>query len=114
MQNFQHFERHLVHDPNDSLRTGDIVSISSGWRTSKTKRHVVNRIIAPWGPPIDQRPPVPTPQERDAAHAADRAKKLARKELRQRAEAMERAVAKAQRATEEIARLGGELGYRAP
>ncbi|KAG6357892.1 hypothetical protein INS49_013775 [Diaporthe citri] len=112
-KNFQHFERHLVHDPNDSLRKGDIVSISSGWRTSKTKRHVVNRIIAPWGPPIDERPPVPTPTEREAAHAADRAKKVARKQLRQRAEAMERAVAKAQRATAEIARLGGELGYRA-
>lgn len=88
------------------------MSISSGWRTSKTKRHVVNRIIAPWGPPIDERPPVPTPEERLAAHAADRAKKLARKQLRQRAEAMEGAVAKAQRATEEIARLGGEFGYR--
>lgn len=90
------------------------MSISSGWRTSKTKRHVVNRIIAPWGPPIDERPPVPTPAEREAAHAADRAKKNARKQLRLRAEAMERAVAKAQRATEEISRLGGEIGYRRP
>lgn len=112
-QNFQHFERHLVHDPNDSLRTGDIVSISSGWRTSKTKRHVVNRIIAPWGPPIEERPPVPTPAEREAAHAADRAKKVARKQLRARAQAMDAAVAKAQRRTDEIARLGGEFGYRA-
>lgn len=90
------------------------MSISSGWRTSKTKRHVVNRIIAPWGPPIDERPPVPTPAERDAMHAADRAKKVARKQLRRQAEAMEGAVAKAQRATLEIARLGGELGFRAP
>lgn len=113
-QNFQHFERYLVHDPNDSLRTGDIVSISSGWRTSKSKRHVVNRIIAPWGPPIDQRPPVPTPEEREAAHAAERAKKAARKQLRAQAEAMERAVDKAQRTTDELARRGGELGHRAP
>lgn len=112
-KNFQHFERYLVHDPNDSLRTGDIVSISSGWRTSKSKRHVVNRIIAPWGPPIDQRPPVPTPEEREAAHAAERAKKATRKQLRAHAEAMERAVEKAQRTTEELARRGGELGYRA-
>lgn len=112
-QNYQHFERYLVHDPNDSLRTGDIVSISSGWRTAKSKRHVVNRIIAPWGPPIEERPPVPTPEEREAAHAAMRAKKVARKQLRAQAVAMERAVAKAQRTTEELARRGGELGYRA-
>lgn len=90
------------------------MSISSGWRTSKTKRHVVNRIIAPWGPPIDERPPVPTAAEREAAHAADRAKKLARKQLRARALALEKAVAKAQRTTEDIARLGGQFGYRAP
>ncbi|KAG8162686.1 hypothetical protein KVR01_007164 [Diaporthe batatas] len=113
-KNFQHFERYLVHDPRDSLRTGDIVSISSGWRTSKTKRHIVNRIIAPWGPPIDQRPAVPTPEEREAAHAAERAKKNARKQLRAQAEAMERAVEKAHRTTEELARRGGDLGYRAP
>lgn len=112
-QNFQHFERYLVHDPNDSLRKGDIVSISSGWRTSKSKRHIVNRIIAPWGPPIEERPPVPTPAEREAAHAAERAKKLARKQLRAQAQAMDKAVAKAQRTTEELARLGGEFGYRA-
>jgi small subunit ribosomal protein S17 len=112
-QNFQHFERYLVHDPNDSLRTGDIVSISSGWRTSKSKRHVVNRIIAPWGPPIEDRPPVPTAEEREAAHAAERAKKVARKQLRAQAQAMERAVAKAQRTTEELASRAGELGYRA-
>lgn len=89
------------------------MSISSGWRTSKSKRHVVNRIIAPWGPPIEGRPPVPTLEEREAAHAADRAKKLARKQLRANAQAMERAVARAQRTTEELARLGGEFGHRA-
>lgn len=89
------------------------MSISSGWRTSKSKRHVVNRIIAPSGPPIEERPPVPTPAERDAAHAAERAKKVARKQLRAQAQAMDKAVAKAQRTTEELARLGGEFGYRA-
>ncbi|KAL1846502.1 hypothetical protein Daus18300_014228 [Diaporthe australafricana] len=112
-KNFQHFERHLVHDPKDSLRIGDIVSISSGWRTSKSKRHVVNRIIAPWGPPIEERPPVPTPAEREAAHAAERAKKTERKQLRDHALAMERAVAKAEKNTAEITRLGKGLGYRA-
>lgn len=90
------------------------MSISSGWPTSKSKRHVVNRIIAPWGPPIDERPPVPTLAEREAAHAAERAKKVARKQLRARALAMEKAVAKAQRTTDEIARLGGQFGYRTP
>ncbi|KAK2610360.1 hypothetical protein N8I77_003802 [Diaporthe amygdali] len=113
-KNFQSFERHLVHDPNNSLRTGDIVSISSGWRTSKSKRHVVNRIIAPWGPPIEERPPVPTPAEREAAHAAERAKKAERKQLRNHALAMEKAVTKAEKKMDGLTRLGKELGYRAP
>jgi small subunit ribosomal protein S17 len=48
----------LVHDANSSLRTGDVVSIAPGWRTSKGKRHYVKRIIAPYGLPIENRPPV--------------------------------------------------------
>lgn len=100
---------HLVHDPNDSLRTGDIVSIVSGWRTSRHKRHVVNRIIAPWGPPLEERPPLPTPEEREAEHAAKRAKKVERKELRKQTLAMEAAVAKAEKKMAEIKSLAKDF-----
>jgi small subunit ribosomal protein S17 len=59
-------KHYLVHDPNSSLVTGDVVSIVPGWRTSRHKRHVVKHIIAPYGPPIEERPPVPTLEERIA------------------------------------------------
>jgi len=72
----------LVHDPQSSLRTGDIVSISSGWRTSKQVPHIVNRIIAPYGDPIEARPPVPTEEERLAERAAKRERKEERRKKR--------------------------------
>ncbi|MCJ1362256.1 hypothetical protein MMC16_001358 [Acarospora aff. strigata] len=46
---------HLVHDPRSSLREGDIVRIAPGWRVSKTKRHVVTEIVAPFGPGVEGR-----------------------------------------------------------
>ncbi|PSR85504.1 hypothetical protein BD289DRAFT_348996, partial [Coniella lustricola] len=76
---FKKPQTHLVHDPNNSLRTGDAVEIVSGWRTSKQKRFVVNRIIAPFGPPVSERPPVLTQAERDAVHDHKRALKAERK-----------------------------------
>ncbi|PQE24612.1 ribosomal s17 protein [Rutstroemia sp. NJR-2017a BVV2] len=54
----------LVHDPRSSLRTGDIISINPGERYSKTVRHVVSSIVAPFGTPIEERPPIPTAEER--------------------------------------------------
>lgn len=65
----------MVHDPNDSLRTGDVVAISPGWRTARHKRFVVNRIISPAQVPIEERPPVPTEEERWAEALAKRAAK---------------------------------------
>lgn len=56
-------KHYLVHDPNSSLRTGDVVSIIPGWPTSQHKRHVVKKIIAPYGVPIEDRPPIPTLEE---------------------------------------------------
>lgn len=64
--------QYLVHDPNSSLRLGDVIAISPGWRTSRQKRHVVKHIIAPAGVPIDQRPPVPTQEERIAEYEANK------------------------------------------
>lgn len=81
---------HLVHDPNNSCREGDVVSIRSGWRTAKRVRHVVTGIVAPMGLPISQRPHVPTEEERLAAHEKWRAEKDARQAARGRKEAMER------------------------
>ncbi|KAB5542613.1 ribosomal protein S17 [Coniochaeta sp. 2T2.1] len=72
----------LVHDPNDSLRAGDVVAITPGYRRSKQKRHVVKHIIAPSGTPIDARPPIPTEEERWTADAARRAAKDERRTAR--------------------------------
>lgn len=76
----------MVHDPNDSLRTGDVVAITPGERNSKHKRHVVKHIIAPAGTPIEERPPVPTEEERWAAATAKAEAKLQRRALRQHSE----------------------------
>ncbi|RFU27894.1 hypothetical protein B7463_g8443, partial [Scytalidium lignicola] len=72
----------LVHDPRSSLREGDIVSIAPGWRVSKNVHHVVESIIAPFGEPIEARPPVPTEEER----VAEREEKKRRKDERRLAQ----------------------------
>ncbi|KAL1841017.1 hypothetical protein VTJ49DRAFT_4976 [Mycothermus thermophilus] len=84
---------HLVHDPNNSLRLGDVVAITPGWRVSKSKRHVVKHIISPGsGVPIDKRPPIPTEEERLAEREADRAAKAERRKYRKAAEEAERKI----------------------
>ncbi|KAF2746925.1 nucleic acid-binding protein [Sporormia fimetaria CBS 119925] len=54
---------YLVADPNNSLVEGDIVRISSGWRFSKSIHHVVTAIVAPFGAPATDRPPVLTEEQ---------------------------------------------------
>ncbi|ROT42695.1 nucleic acid-binding protein [Sodiomyces alkalinus F11] len=76
---------YLVHDPNSSLHTGDVVSIVPGWPTSKHKRHVVKQIIAPFGVPMEERHPVPTEEERIALRDKWKAEKDTRREARKRA-----------------------------
>jgi hypothetical protein len=73
----------MVHDPALSLRTGDVISISSGWRVSKNVHHVVRSILAPFGEPIEARPPVPTEEERMAERVAKSNAKMARKKARE-------------------------------
>ncbi|KAG9246008.1 hypothetical protein BJ878DRAFT_417909 [Calycina marina] len=63
-KNFNKKAHLLVHDPASSLRTGDIVAVVSGWRTSRHVHHVVDHIIAPFGAPIEERPRVPSEEER--------------------------------------------------
>jgi small subunit ribosomal protein S17 len=77
---FKNPQTHLVHDPRNSLREGDVVSILSGWRTARNKRHVVKHIIAPAHVPIDERPAVPTQAELEAEATASFFAKKARKE----------------------------------
>lgn len=108
MQYFKKPEKHLVHDPNNSLRTGDVVEILSGWRTSKSKRFIVNRIIAPFGPPIDARPPVPTAEERETELALRTKAKKERKFLRYQTERLTKKLEQAGKVTEEIIRMAVE------
>ncbi|CAJ0551593.1 Ff.00g055720.m01.CDS01 [Fusarium sp. VM40] len=79
-------KHYLVHDPNTSLRTGDVVSIVPGWPTSQHKRHVIKHIIAPYGTPITERPPVPTLEERIADREAKKAAKDERRAVRRQEE----------------------------
>lgn len=52
---------------------------------SKTVEHVVARIVSPFGSPVEQRPPIPSPDERLAAYKEKRFAKLRRRELRTKA-----------------------------
>ncbi|KAL2024819.1 hypothetical protein VTK56DRAFT_5640 [Thermocarpiscus australiensis] len=91
-------KNYLVHDPNNSLRTGDVVAITPGWRVSKHKRHVVKHIIAPGsGVPIDARPPIPSEEARHAERAAQRAAKVERREFKRLVERTEAALGVAER-----------------
>ncbi|KAK7428657.1 hypothetical protein QQZ08_004751 [Neonectria magnoliae] len=83
-------KHYLVHDPNSSLRTGDVISIVPGWPTSQHKRHVVKHIIAPFGVPIEDRPPVPSLEERIAEREAKKAIKDERRAAKRQAEEEQR------------------------
>ncbi|KAI0381063.1 nucleic acid-binding protein [Hypomontagnella monticulosa] len=76
----------LVHDPANSLRQGDVVAITPSWRVSQHVRHVVKHIIAPYGEPIDERPPIPTLEERLAEKTAKKAAKDERRAARREEE----------------------------
>lgn len=72
----------LVADPRDSLREGDVIEFASGFPKSRTVSHVVERIVAPFGSPIDHRPSVMSREERDVAREQKRVAKWQRKEQR--------------------------------
>ncbi|KEY64355.1 hypothetical protein S7711_06384 [Stachybotrys chartarum IBT 7711] len=75
-------KHYLVHDPNSSLRLGDVVAIAPGWRTSQQKRHVVKHIIAPHGTPISERPPIPSIADLIQTYEEKRAAKVERRTAR--------------------------------
>ncbi|OQN99695.1 hypothetical protein B0A48_14465 [Cryoendolithus antarcticus] len=85
--------QHLIHDPASSLLPGDVISLHR-LRVSSTVHYVVAEIITPFGKPISERPPIPTPEERFAAYKTARLAKLERRKLRREAaEGKEEAVA---------------------
>lgn len=63
-KHFPSEQTYLVADPNSSLVEGDVVRIASGWRTSKSIRHVVTSIVAPFGEPVENRPPILSEEQR--------------------------------------------------
>ncbi|KAF2724205.1 nucleic acid-binding protein [Polychaeton citri CBS 116435] len=77
---------HLVHDPNNSLAAGDVIRMHR-LRASKTVEHVVASIITPFGTPIEERNPIPTPEDRLADYKEKRFRKLLRRKLRVQAAA---------------------------
>lgn len=79
MQHFTARQSHLVSDPNSSLREGDVVRIAPGWRASKHIRHVVTEIVAPWGPRVEERPPIPKVGEMSEERRAKREAKMERR-----------------------------------
>lgn len=81
-----------MRDPNSSLRTGDVISITPGVRYSKHVHHVVSSILAPFGTPVSERAPVPTEEERMEAL---RSHKLAKDERRGKLVGKERVAIKA-------------------
>ncbi|WYZ43021.1 hypothetical protein EsH8_VI_000720 [Colletotrichum jinshuiense] len=87
---FTNPKNYLVHDPNSSLRTGDVVSIVPGWRTSRHKRHVVKSIIAPHGTPISERPPIPSEEDRIAVQVQKREAKDVRRAARRQEGALDK------------------------
>ncbi|KAJ6126659.1 hypothetical protein N7523_002271 [Penicillium sp. IBT 18751x] len=74
--------RYLVSDPRDSLREGDVIEFSSGAPKSRHVHHVVERILTPFAIPIDERPAVMSPQERQAEREKRWAAKYVRRESR--------------------------------
>ncbi|KAJ3499792.1 hypothetical protein NLG97_g60 [Lecanicillium saksenae] len=97
-------KHYLVHDPNSSLRTGDVVAIAPGWPTSRHKRHVVKHIIAPYGEPIENRAAVPSLDEIIAEREAKKQAKDERKASRKHSEEEQRQVLKKATAEEREAK----------
>ena len=104
LQHFPLETTYLVSDPNSSLVEGDVVRIASGWRTSKNIRHVVTDIVAPFGKPVEERPPVLSEEERMAQRVRERLMKDVRAAAQGRQTSLQR-LAEARRQKLEIPSL---------
>lgn len=69
----------LVADPNSSLRQGDTVRFARCKAVSGHIKHVVEEILAPWGPAIGERPPVLNEAERLKLYRQRQERKLEKK-----------------------------------
>ncbi|XP_014558546.1 hypothetical protein COCVIDRAFT_94192 [Bipolaris victoriae FI3] len=83
-------KNYLVRDPNNSLVEGDVVRIASGHRTSTAIHHVVTSIVAPFGEPVEKRPPVLTEAQLDEQRIKDRLLKDVRSAARGRQVSVQR------------------------
>jgi len=81
---------YIARDPNNSVVEGDIVRITSGYRTSKVIRHVVTSIVAPFGEPVENRPPVLTQAQLDEQRIKERLLKDVRSAERGRQASIQR------------------------
>ncbi|KAL6721190.1 hypothetical protein ACLMJK_000292 [Lecanora helva] len=82
-KHFLTYQSYLVSDPNDSLRTGDVVKfIRDTQRISPRIQHFVSEIVAPWGPSIEARPPVMSQEQRVAVRREKKERKNERKRVR--------------------------------
>ncbi|KAL4908335.1 hypothetical protein BDW74DRAFT_147295 [Aspergillus multicolor] len=81
-KNYPKVTTFMVSDPRNSLREGDVIEFSSGYPKSRRVHHVVERIIAPFGQAIQDRPAVLSREERDAIRVEKRVAKAARREER--------------------------------
>ncbi|KAF2971980.1 hypothetical protein GQX73_g1559 [Xylaria multiplex] len=104
----------LVHDPANSLRQGDVVAITPSWREAQHVRHVVKHIIAPYGPGIDERPPIPTLEERAGERVAKREAKDERRALRRCARDVEAAFATTDILTRRVEKMLTRAGVWPP
>jgi small subunit ribosomal protein S17 len=89
----QHFpapRTYIARDPNNSVVEGDIVRITSGYRTSKVIHHVVTSIVAPFGEPVENRPPVLTQAQLDEQRIKERLLKDVRSAERGRQASIQR------------------------
>jgi len=75
----------LVNDPTRACFVGDVIKVRSGWRVSKHVHHVVTEIVAPFGPPLHERPKLLTEAERVQQRAEQRKAKDERQAERGRA-----------------------------
>lgn len=78
---------YLVHDPRNSLREGDVIEFSSGAPRAPNVRHVVERIISPFGSAVEERPAIMTREEREEEMVGKRMVKLMRQATKKAAAA---------------------------
>lgn len=108
---------YLVHDPRNSLREGDVIEFSSGAPRAPNVRHVVERIVSPFGSAVEDRPAVPTREEREEEMVAKRMVKLMRQATKKAAEEGEKDVQKVMRSVverkEHVGRIRGLVIERA-